>query len=647
MSLRTTRVDKDELRRQLVLSMGDFVAYPPIVITPSQGETSSICLSNDGQELFAGLINGRMFVYDSDTGKQRGELKAFDGRVISAAVTVNGDTLLAADENANVRVWRSKNHIWEVDQDLRLGDSAHGIVFSANGQQAACLKDSRLEIWDVATGARLQSLRTKPDWLMQNGVFDLPGRIFVGGFVNEQADTVGWALWKLDTGERPHDSETPSLGWTYPNAIDLTKAGDRMAIGFDEALLSYAMSNYKETNLSSFDATAAVRFSPTNPYLAAANIRGRITVWHTASNRQLATLRLPTPTRSEIDLAFSADGGRLAASNADRIQVWDLTKAEEKTVMTGHNGAIPGAAFHPNDPLLATGGKDDEVRFWNPYTGELLDSRNVGEAVEKLAFSPDGRLLAVGCMGRVGAPHLRIIDVNSSDKKVIYEAALDMGQVYSLAWSQAGTQLYLAGSGEHGVALWKVSAGQLVQLETEFELERYRCLATVVNRKLGFLVWAEGDNRLKAWDLTAGREMPLDAPDMNQGWHGLSLLPDGESIIYVSETGVAEVWDIKRNRRIGTFAETNTFGAPHIALSPNGVWFAALTELDTVSIWHRPTGKHVYTLRPETGAVWSLAWDPTSEHLAVGQSDGSLAIWHLPAIQKKLAQSGLAWQEDD
>ena len=192
-----------------------------------------------------------------------------------------------------------------------------------------------------------------------------------------------------------------------------------------------------------------------------------------------------------------------------------------------------------------------------------------------------------------------------------------------------------------------MSPGLPVQMETEFELARSRCLATILNRKLGFLVWAEADNRLKAWDLAAGREAPLDAPDMNQGWHGLALLPDGESIIYVSKTGVAEVWNVKQNRRIDTLGEPGTFGAPHIALSPNGIWFAALTQLDTVSVWHRPTGKHVFTLRPETGAVWSLAWDPTSEHLAVGQSDGSLAIWHLPVIQKKLAQSGLAWQEDD
>ena len=119
------------------------------------------------------------------------------------------------------------------------------------------------------------------------------------------------------------------------------------------------------------------------------------------------------------------------------------------------------------------------------------------------------------------------------------------------------------------------------------------------------------------------------------------------SIIYVSNKGVAEVWNVKKDRPVDSLGEPGTFVVPQVALSPNGTWFAALTQLDTVSIWHRPTGKHVFTLRPTTAAVWSLAWDPSSEHLAVGQADGALAVWHLPRIQEKLAESGLQWQDED
>src|SRR5262249_34057715 len=87
--LPTARVNKDELRRQLVLSMGDFVAYPPVVIKPAEGQTTSICLSSDGREIIAGLGNGRLFAYDGGTGKQRAELEAFDAPVQSIAIAAD------------------------------------------------------------------------------------------------------------------------------------------------------------------------------------------------------------------------------------------------------------------------------------------------------------------------------------------------------------------------------------------------------------------------------------------------------------------------------------------------------------------------------------------------------------------------------
>jgi WD40 repeat protein len=535
-----------------------------------------------------------------------------------------------------------------VERDFQLGEKPKTVFFSPDGERVAYLKDSLLEIWDVAAGAKLRSLATKLNWWMLNGAFDTPHERLVAGYVNEQADTVGWALWKLDTGERTQERELPGLGWTYPNSIDLTKAGDRLAIGFDEALLVDGMTDFQPGILSRFDSTIAVAFSPTNTYLAAANIRGSIIVWNLAANRQSATLQLPTQRASQICLAFSADGGRLVASNADRVQVWDLTRADEKTLMTGHNGGIPCATFSPDGRLLATGGKDKVVRFWDASTGQHVQTLPLDEKVQALAFSPDGRLLAVGYMGRKGAANLRLIDVKSMES--VYEAKPAMGEVLSLAWSEAPDGRYLAGCGEHGLALWKVSQGLPVRMETVLELDRGRCLAAVLHREAGVLVWAEeanGENRLNSRDLSTSKMATLNAPEMNQGWHGVALLPDGQSIIFVSKSGVAEVWDVKNDRRIDSFGEPGTFNAPQIALSPNGKWLAALTQPDTVSVWHRPTGKNLFTLRPETGTVWSLAWDPSSEHLAVGQSDGGLAIWHLPKIQEKLTQSGLSWKDED
>jgi WD40 repeat protein len=124
-------------------------------------------------------------------------------------------------------------------------------------------------------------------------------------------------------------------------------------------------------------------------------------------------------------------------------------------------------------------------------------------------------------------------------------------------------------------------------------------------------------------------------------------LPTKESIIYVDKSGVAQIWNVRTNRSEGTFGNPGTFNAPQFALSPDGKWFAGLTRSDTVSIWNVERGQHAFSLRPEAATVWSLAWNASSTQLAVGQSDGGLAVWHLPHIQKKLAAMGLPWKQPE
>ena len=135
--------------------------------------------------------------------------------------------------------------------------------------------------------------------------------------------------------------------------------------------------------------------------------------------------------------------------------------------------------FHPHGRILATGGKDDKVRFWNPLTGQIVQSLALGEAVQTLAFSSDGKLLAIGSMGRTGAPHLRLADVASNE--VTFEATPRMGNVHSLAWGDGPAGRFLAGCGPHGVALWTVGKNQPPRVEEVFKLDRQWCLATLVN----------------------------------------------------------------------------------------------------------------------------------------------------------------------
>jgi WD40 repeat protein len=628
--------------------MGDFVAYPPLVIVPP-AETTSICLNKDGSEIFAGLVTGRgqgrLIVYDAHTGNELIELKVFDKPTLSIALTIDDKRLVAVDEAGTVHVWRRENERWISDKSMQLEGQPRAVFCSRYGERVVAWVGPALDVWNVASGSKIKSLPIDPGWRIGNAAFDLPQRRLVASYMDEDSDSVGWALWDLDAGaDQPaHMVEMPSLGDTYANDVDIAPGSDQMAIGFDEALLVYGLRDFQRINFYGVDSTKAVAFSPTNPYLAATNIRGWITVWNSVTNRPLATLHHPRQSASRDDLAFSADGTHLASSNANSIQVWNLAKADEKTIMAGHRGGIPCAAFHPDGRLLATGGKDDEVRIWNSSTGQLVQSINLREAVQALAYSPDGQLLAVGCMGRAGAPHLRVFDTQTAEK--IYEAGPNSGEIHSLSWAKGAGGDYLAACGPENVTLWRASTGRPLQLEQDFQLDRSRCLSTALGANGQWMVWAENDSQLGAWDVEENQERPLHAPQMLQGWHGVAFLPDGESIVYITKSGVAEVWNVKQDRHVDAVGMPGTFSAPQLALSPDGKWLAAVVQQSMVSVWRMPTKEHVFSVRPDAGTIWSLAWDPSSRQLAVGQSDGGLAVWHLPKIQEKLGESGLRWQD--
>ena len=99
-----------------------------------------------------------------------------------------------------------------------------------------------------------------------------------------------------------------------------------------------------------------------------------------------------------IDLAWSPDGALLAAASAaGGISLFDATTGELKHALPGHADGANALAWMPavqrpenggpTSDLLATGGQDGCVRFWNPITGAQTAEAKLGNAwVEHLVW---------------------------------------------------------------------------------------------------------------------------------------------------------------------------------------------------------------------------------------------------------------------
>jgi WD40 repeat protein len=101
---------------------------------------------------------------------------------------------------------------------------------------------------------------------------------------------------------------------------------------------------------------------------------------------------------------FSPDGKRLASVGADGMSIEILDAADWRVLfaMKGHTqsssesaSGIAGVSFSPGGALLALAGYDDKtVRLWNAANGQSVFALQRNNAVDVVAFSPDGKILA-------------------------------------------------------------------------------------------------------------------------------------------------------------------------------------------------------------------------------------------------------------
>jgi WD40 repeat protein len=96
-----------------------------------------------------------------------------------------------------------------------------------------------------------------------------------------------------------------------------------------------------------------------------------VDVWDARGHRVAA---LPGHTATVTDLAFSADGSRLATSSEDgTVRVWDPASGEELVVLRGHDAVVGSVAFSPDGTQLASVAADGLVRVWALDIDELVE----------------------------------------------------------------------------------------------------------------------------------------------------------------------------------------------------------------------------------------------------------------------------------
>ncbi|WP_310727160.1 CHAT domain-containing protein [Streptomyces sp. N2A] len=131
--------------------------------------------------------------------------------------------------------------------------------------------------------------------------------------------------------------------------------------------------------------------------LIATGGRKLVRTWDVATGRVTSSHRVGGWSTMVNAIAFSADGGRLAAGTTDNIaRIWDMATGSLALELT-HGHFVNAVDFDFSQRYLVTGSADATARIWDLHTGNEVLSLRHPRAVKDVAFSPDRRLLLTAC----------------------------------------------------------------------------------------------------------------------------------------------------------------------------------------------------------------------------------------------------------
>ncbi len=254
-------------------------------------------------------------------------------------------------------------------------------------------------------------------------------------------------------------------------------------------------------------------------------------IWDIGSGK--VRTKLAGHTTSVHDLAFSPDGTILASGATDALRLWSVPDGKPlHTFTTGANTNTLSVAFSPDGATLAAGGNERTVRLRRCVDGKLLRVLEEPEgAVTSLAFSPDGTLLAAASVAPSGNEEVRIWRV------LDWESLLLGGKIQpatfmhrKVAFSPDGALLAV------GAQLWRVSDWKLIRTLEADDFDANNVSWAAFSLDNAVLATAASIFRfVHLWRVADGKFLC----ELQKGMgaiHGLTWSPDGSLLISVDKT---------------------------------------------------------------------------------------------------------------
>jgi WD40 repeat protein len=347
-----------------------------------------------------------------------------------------------------------------------------------------------------------------------------------------------------------------------------------------------------------------------------------------------------------IDLAWSPDGTLLAAASASGpVSLFARTDGARRHELPGHEPGTNCLAWQPVAPsaqksestssnltsglLLATGGQDGAVKFWDALAGQHTATASLGSAwVEHLAWRPRPAPVKPGAptpdspspsSDFLVAAAGKDLSALSPDGTVRHRFKTAPKTLSALAWQPAGGCVAVSYFG--GVCLWDAD---------DFILQKEFPYANGIHA----LVWSPDSRWLVSGNQDPSVHLWIPAEDIELQMSGYESKVKELSFDHTSRwlaTGGGKdccVWDCT-----GAGPEGREPGMlPHdakvcaVAFQPAHGLLATAAQDGTVQLWSPERQQPLRATVKLPAAATKLAWSPDDTFLAIGSAQGLVYV---------------------
>lgn len=400
-------------------------------------------------------------------------------------------------------------------------------------------------------------------------------------------------------------------------------------------LAVWAASNNSLFNLPS-DTPIAVIQDPTSTVMPTVE-RATVTLEPTVTASPESKTLTPEPTLTTA----ATETSTAEPIREDQFSNTAISESPDDVVvllrLTEHTGEVWSVDFSPDGYILASGGDDNQIRFWDVDTGHLLLTFTDTAKVWSVEFSPDGEFLASGSEDST----IHLWDINSSD--VVQAFSGHTRAIRSLAFDPDGTRI-ASGSDDNTVRLWDLATGNMRQIFSEpTDWVLSVAFSPPAQVQPGddtdqqgavkpLLASADADNMIYLWEMDSGQR--LQTLTGHTDWvRSIAFSPDGTLLASASDDNTVRLWDLAEGK-VQAVLEAHSKSVNSVAFSPDGTLLASGSDDHTIHLWDVKRASWLKTLednKNDSGRVLNVAFSPDSTRLASAFDNGTILLWGVSA----------------